>query len=346
MTTTIAKRRSWGRVGRVAAICLLGAAASACTPVVQRVGIAWLYREVPYPGALVELDVPYASAPNAPVAYEESGAGSEDVADKHRLDFFRPDPAAPGYATGWPVLVFVHGGGWTHGDRAHRVGGADVYRNIGRYFASHGVGAAIVSYRLQPGATWAEQVADVGRAVRWVQDHVGALGGDPDAIVLSGHSAGAHLSARFALDPDARRAAGADVCRLILVSGAAYDLADPETYALGASRPYFVARFDDGTEDWERRASVVPLVRAASVPALVVHASGEPAKLVHQSDLLAAAYRRSGAPVEEVVVPGEDHERIVLTLSRDDKTAGPAMLEFVRRPGCGPRAGGGVAAGS
>jgi acetyl esterase/lipase len=233
------------------------------------------------------------------------------------------------------VLVFVHGGGWTHGDRAQRAGGAEVIRNIGRFFASRGVGAAVISYRLQPDVTWRDQVADVGRAVGWVQHAVGRWGGRPEALFLSGHSAGAHLSARFALDPAARAAAGADVCGLILVSGAAYDLADAETYALGADRDYFEARFrEPGDADWERHASVVPLVGPQSAPALVVYASGEPAKLRRQSDLLVAAYRRVGAPVEQVVVPGEDHERIVLTLSRDDKTAAPAMLDFIRGTAC------------
>lgn len=308
---------------------LLACLASACTTVVQRVGIAWLYREASHPEALTRLDVPYVVGPD----------GAVD-SPKHRLDFYWPDPgmpaSAPGTGPGWPVLVFVHGGGWTHGDRAQVTGGADVYRNIGRFFASRGVGAAVISYRLQPGATWSEQVADVGRAVRFVRDRVGARGGRPDAIFLAGHSAGAHLAARFALDPAARARAGADVCGLILVSGAAFDLADAETYALGADRAWFEERFRDGGADWARRASVVPLVRADSPPALVLYASGEPAKLRHQSDLLVAAYREAGASARQVVVPGEDHERIVLTLSRDDKTAGPAMLDFVGQEPCGP----------
>jgi acetyl esterase/lipase len=306
---------------------LLACLASGCTSVVQRVGIAWLYREASHPEALTQLDVPYGAGP-------EGAAGSP----KHRLDLYWPEPGTPGSdpeaAPGWPVVVFVHGGGWTRGDRAQEAGGADIFRNIGRFFASRGVGAAVISYRLQPEATWTEQVADVGRAVRFVRDSVGDRGGRPEAIFLAGHSAGAHLAARFALDPAARARALADVCGLILVSGAAYDLADAETYALGADRAWFEERFRDGDAGWERRASVVPWVRADSPAALVLYASGEPAKLRHQSDLLVAAYREAGASVTQVVVPGEDHERIVLTLSRDDKTAGPAMLDFVRQTPC------------
>ena len=67
------------------------------------------------------------------VAYRE-GPGADP--EKHRLDLFLPaEPVAPG----WPVLVFVHGGGWTRGDRAFTVAGRDVYGNIGRFFASRGI---------------------------------------------------------------------------------------------------------------------------------------------------------------------------------------------------------------
>ncbi|HEU0075769.1 MAG TPA: alpha/beta hydrolase fold domain-containing protein [Dehalococcoidia bacterium] len=92
---------------------------------------------------------------------------------KHRLDLFLP------VGEGWPLLLFFHGGGWTAGNKAMVVAGADVYGNIGRFLASSGIGAAVVSYRLQPAVTWREQVADVAAAVAWVHDHAASYGGDP-----------------------------------------------------------------------------------------------------------------------------------------------------------------------
>src|SRR5439155_21038348 len=55
------------------------------------------------------------------ICYRE---GSAD--EKHRLDLFLP------HGTNWPILIFIHGGGLTSGDKALRVSGADVYGNIGR----------------------------------------------------------------------------------------------------------------------------------------------------------------------------------------------------------------------
>jgi acetyl esterase/lipase len=326
-------------LGTPSLAAVLMCVAAGCTSIVQRAGITWLYREAKHPDELVLLDVSYVQADvNA-----DAGAGQN--LDKQRLDFFRPVPATDAEsAEPWPLLVFVHGGGWTFGDRAQVTGGADIYRNVGRYFASHGVGTAVISYRLQPGATWRQQVEDVGHALAWARTYAAQHGGDADAVFLSGHSAGAHLSARYALDPAVWAATGGGpVCGLLLVSGAAYDLGDEETYALGASRVFFEERFGGraGTEagadaDALMRASVVPLVGPGSPPALVMNAAGEQAKFKRQGDLLTRAYEAAGAPVARMLVPGEDHERMALAISRDDKTAGPAMRAFIARARCTP----------
>jgi acetyl esterase/lipase len=115
-------------------------------------------------------------------------------------------------------------------------------------------------------------------------------------------------------------------------------MADPETYALGASRDYYVERFAGATTgdgEWVREASPVTFARADAPPALVLYAGGESRPLQHQAQLLHRALRSAGAQSELVKVPGEDHYRIVLALSRPDRTAAPAMLEFIRGTHCG-----------
>ena len=226
----------------------------------------------------------------------------------------------------WPLLVFVHGGGWTSGDKGLRVGGADVYGNIGRFFAAHGVGTAVISYRLQPDVGWREQVDDVEHAVAWLRAHVAERGGDPRAIFLAGHSAGAELATWAALAPGEP-----PVCGLISVSGAGFDLADEQTYALGASRDYYAERFASGSADdaWIENASVVRLARPELPPALILYAEDDPRSLQRQAHVLDDALRAQDVESRVVVVPGQTHTSIVLTLSRGDRTAAPAMLEFI-----------------
>jgi acetyl esterase/lipase len=81
-------------------------------------------------------------------------------------------------------------------------------------------------------------------------------------------------------------------------------------------------------------------VTAATPPFLVIYSGGESKALARQSELLAERLRKSDVPVHAVVVPGGSHERILLAplaLSRDDQTASPAILQFVKGLKCGAR---------
>jgi acetyl esterase/lipase len=295
-----------------------------CAQIAYTVAIPFLYEEAELPEAQVLRDVAYRDDPSAdPV--------------KHRLDLFLPAPGGQTPAAqggGWPLLVFVHGGGWTSGDKGLRVGGADVYGNIGRFFAARGVATAVISYRLQPEATWQQQVDDVERATELLRRRAAGWGANPRALFLAGHSAGAQLATWAALAPDA-----GPVCGLIPISGAGFDLADAETYQLGASRDYYEERFANGGRDaaWAEAASVVRLARPELPPALILFAEDDYASLKRQAQVLDEALRAQGVESRVVVVPDESHSSIVLTLSRDDRTAAPAMLEFIRAHARPPR---------
>lgn len=315
---------------RLAALTVLIISVSGCG-LAKRAAASFVYDRADLPAANAVPDLPYLA----------------DGDPKHRFNLFLP--LADSVRTRpWPTVIFVHGGGWTEGDRDFTFGGADIYNNIGRLFAAHGIGAATVSYRLQPGVTWQQQVADVAAAVAAIRDTVRARGGDADGLVLAGHSAGSHLAARVALDPDAQRAAGFPgdaVCGVLPVSGAALDLRDRESFLIGDNYDYYVRRFaPPGTPvtnvppaepaPWQAEASIVPLVRPGSPPFHVIWAEGDYKALVRQNELFVSALRAAGVPVSTTLVPGSSHFRIVPTLSRTDRVAGQAMIDFVRGLDC------------
>jgi acetyl esterase/lipase len=279
---------------------------------VTRVGVHFLYRRADLPAEQVVRDVCYAE-------------GGDHGTDQQRLDLYLP---AAGHD--WPLLVFIHGGGWDSGDKNLRAGGADVYANIGRYFATQGVCTAVINYRLQPAVDWRAQVTDVGEAVHWLHEHGGAYGGNGEHIFLMGHSAGGYLAAFVGLTASA--ADSSAIRGVISVSGAGLDLTDSLTYALGEDPRYYAKRFQRGdtTGAWRRRASPVTYVHRGAPPFLILYAGGENVKLHRQARCLAEALARAGVEHEVVVVPGESHARIVLTLSRPDRTAVPAILAFIR----------------
>lgn len=303
-------RRALRLLGAAALLALAGCSA------VEWVGIKLFYRKAHLAEGLTLRDIPYR-------------VDAEADPQKHRLDLFLPA------GSGWPTLVYIHGGWWREGDRTLRVAGEDVYGNIGRFYASQGFGVAVVSYRLQPGVTWRDQLEDVARALAWLHGHVRDYGGNPEGLALCGHSAGGHLAARAAVDTDLLRKwkfpPGALRC-VISVSGVGFDFADQETYKLGANRTLLeelFARGENGKE-WEREASVIPRIGPETPPFLVLYAEGEPKHYHRQAWLLDQALVAAGFKHQVVVVPGESHVRILLTLSRPDKAAAPAILTFLR----------------
>src|SRR5262245_19694815 len=135
--------------------------------------------------------------------------------DKQRLDVYSPNGIKEA-----PVVVFVHGGEWTRGDKS-----AVSYKP--RFLNENGIVFVSINYRLTPAVTHPAHVSDVAAAVRWVHDHATGFGGDPKKIVLMGHSAGCHLVTLVTLDP--RYLAGVqlrptDLRGVVAWSGGAYDL--------------------------------------------------------------------------------------------------------------------------
>ena len=95
----------------------------------------------------------------------------------------------------FPVLLYVHGGGWTMGSKNFQGLATSTH------MASRGWLCVNADYRLSPRATFPDHIVDVKRAIRWVREEGARLGADPDFVVITGGSAGGHLCALAALTP-------------------------------------------------------------------------------------------------------------------------------------------------
>ncbi|MBF9141575.1 alpha/beta hydrolase [Hymenobacter properus] len=125
------------------------------------------------------------------VPYVASTAPDFDK-ERHVLDVYSPKKAAP-QAAGYPVVLFIHGGSWTSGNK-------NIYSFIGRRLAKQGVVAVVINYRLAPAVHVPEQAADCARALAWTVQHIARYGGDPQRVFVMGHSAGGGLAALLATD--------------------------------------------------------------------------------------------------------------------------------------------------
>ena len=92
-----------------------------------------------------------------------------------------------------PVVLFVHGGAFVRGDKDVT---DEVYANVCYYFARHGFLAINVEYRLAPESGYPGGAEDLAAAVAWAKRSARDFGGDPERLLLVGHSAGAtHVAA-------------------------------------------------------------------------------------------------------------------------------------------------------
>ena len=91
------------------------------------------------------------------------------------------------------VLVFIHGGNWTTGNKS-------MYRFFGKGMAKKGVVTVVIDYRKYPFANYSTMAMDAAQSLKWVKDNITSFSGDTNKIYVSGHSAGAHLAALIATD--------------------------------------------------------------------------------------------------------------------------------------------------
>jgi acetyl esterase/lipase len=117
---------------------------------------------------------------------------AEGAGRRHTLDVYRPRCGCAGA----PVLLQIHGGGWTIGTKDTQG------RPLMNRLARAGWVCVAANYRLSPRAKWPAHLVDVKLALAWIREHVAEYGGDPEQVVVTGGSAGGHLAAMTALTVD------------------------------------------------------------------------------------------------------------------------------------------------
>ncbi|KAF1334700.1 Carbohydrate esterase, partial [Globisporangium splendens] len=228
-----------------------------------------------------------------------------------------------------PTCVFVHGGSWQRGDKA------GAFNNgIDDAFVNAGCIGVSVNYRVSPEVQHPEHTLDVATAVKWLRHNIDKYGGDPDRLVLIGHSAGAHLVMQLLADPQFLRRVGADEDVSTFVKGAVgisgvYNIvrmANASFYGSLVTTPAFGERVNQ----WREASIITALTKEGSksplveIPLLLLtaeedfHFSEDAQEL--ETWLVAAGHRK--------VISKRNHFTILrdLTAHRDDD----AMQEITK----------------
>jgi acetyl esterase/lipase len=208
--------------------------------------------------------------------------------ERGTLDVYKPANAANA-----PVAIFFYGGSW-------QMGRKDLYRFVGNALAARGILMIVPDYRVYPEVRFPDFLRDGAAAVRWSRDNAASFGGDPGRIFIMGHSAGAHIAAMLALDPQWLAAEdldpAQDIAGLIGLSGP-YDFLPLQSENLVA-----VFRGNNRPE-----TQPVNFVTPSAPPAFLATGNKDEIVLPRNSDRLAERLAQSNVKAKHAVYEGRGH---------------------------------------
>ena len=180
---------------------------------------------------------------------------------RQQLDVYRAESTANA-----PIIVMLHGGAWRSGDKRNN----NVWRNKATHWVQQGYIFISVNTRLLPDAHPVDQARDLAGAMAFIQQNANLVGGNPDQIILMGHSAGAHVAGLLATRDDLRAAAGVGAWQgTVILDTAALDL---EAVMENEPPRLYLRAFGTGAAYWSA-ASPINHVSRRDRPFLVVCSS-------------------------------------------------------------------------
>jgi arylformamidase len=223
-----------------------------------------------------------------------------------KLDIYPTNRAEPA-----PVHAFFHGGYWRAQDKEN-------FACMAPMLVERGVTAVIMNYELCPDSTLDGVAQSAIDGLEWLHRNIAAYGGDPMAISISGHSAGAHLVAEaLAADWSAKGIDPSFIVGAVAVSGI-YDPEPAMATTVNAQlnlTPEMAARHN---------MEVRPVV--ARCPVSLFVGGREPWHWIDQTFRYGHHLHREGLNPEVHVLPAYDHFNILMDFMNPEGAIGKAML--------------------
>jgi acetyl esterase/lipase len=232
-------------------------------------------------------------------------------ARRNRLDLYLPK-----HVSQPPLVMFIHGGGWSAGSK-------DGYGALGNGLASAGVACAVINTQLHPFATPSAMVDDCAHALGWLHAHAAAQGFDGERLFVMGHSSGGHLASWLALDEVRLQAAGVPRSALrgaIVLSG-----------VLDVRPRHAVLDRIFGT-DPQVRADASPLLHVdrEAPPFLFLWGQYDMPGLELTARMLMRSLLEHAVPAVGFELQGSNHADYVVQMGHPGDRSLPQILAFVR----------------
>jgi alpha-L-fucosidase 2 len=211
------------------------------------------------------------------------------------LDANIPDGQGP-----FPIVILVHGGGWTRGDKQTFI------KPLFDPLTKAGFTWFTINYRLAPQNRFPDCVEDVETAIRWVKTHASEYKGDPRRIALVGESAGGHLVSLAGV-----RAKKATRVAAVVPFYAPHDLElqVQSHHELGTNlcALFGVTEMNDATSKTLRKASPTSYLTRGLPPFLLIHGTQDKTVPYEQSTIFQEKMKAKGNVCDLISIDGGGH---------------------------------------
>lgn len=238
------------------------------------------------------------------------------------------DVYAPAAGKNRPVAIWIHGGGWHSGDKKDVASKPQAFTDRGFVFVS-------INYRLWPSVTIRQIAEDVAKAIRWTHEHAAEYGGDPNRLIVLGHSAGAQLAALVCTDDrylKAEKLSFAVIKGCVPVDGDTFDLPMRFATVHKSGNQKLAARDKErfGDEQLQKEmSSVTYTARGKPIPPfLILHVADHP-DTTGQSQRLFRALREAEVLARIYPAEGKNHTTINDDLGTLGDKPTQALFEFL-----------------
>lgn len=237
---------------------------------------------------------------NLPVEFAEDQVRRDlryGIEPWQRLDVYYPEQQSQ---TLHPLVIFLHGGRWSSGNKSH-------YPFVAKALTDRGYVVAIPDYAKYPDVMFPSFVEDAAQAVSWLRTKAGPLQIDRSRIFVMGHSAGAHIGALLVTDPHYLHAIGGS---RQWISGFA-GLAGP--YAFTPDEPDLMEIF--GSPKHYDQMRVTTFIDGRQPPMLLLHGTDDDAVQMSNLEKMERTIRDKGGYVRTRIYHGVGHIGLIARFS-------------------------------
>jgi acetyl esterase/lipase len=237
------------------------------------------------------------------------------------MDFYQPkEMTGPS-----PAVIYVHGGGWTGGDKSDGAGLLFKSELVRRGYVM-----AAINYRLAPKYTFPAQIEDVKCAVRYLRANAAKYNLDPKRIGAIGGSAGGQLVSLLGVsDNEWNTGENSDQSSRVQAVVDMFGPSDLKLMLAGSSRSFALNIFNTSSPDDPLVGSYSPVTYVTSddPPFLILHGDQDAVVPLEQSQILYDKLKAAGVPVELVVVKNAGHGFV--PVNGDIQPSMPELVQLV-----------------